>query len=87
MLVFAGKYVKADDTSCHNAIEVQQATIDSLQHRLATAQSLPYNQGYQEGYKVAKGQSKNLGTLIGIITICLVILSVPALMIILAIKD
>jgi hypothetical protein len=52
-LLSLGYYVKADDTSCHTAIELQQATIESLQHRLATAQSLPYNQGYQAGYKVA----------------------------------
>jgi hypothetical protein len=50
-LLSLGYYAKADDTSCHNAIEMQQATIDSLETRLATAQSVPYNQGYQEGYK------------------------------------
>lgn len=51
-----GYYAKADDTSCHNAIEMQQATIDSLQNRLATAKSMPYNQGYQEGYKAGKNE-------------------------------
>ncbi len=52
MLLFAGKYVKAD-TPCHTAITSYERQIDSLETRLATAQSLPYNQGYQEGYKVA----------------------------------
>jgi hypothetical protein len=52
MLLFAGKYVKAD-TPCHVALEIQDSTIKSLETRLATAQSLPYNQGYQEGYKQA----------------------------------
>jgi hypothetical protein len=86
MLLFAGYAVKAD-TPCHVAITSYERQIDSLETRLATAQSLPYNQGYQEGYKVAKLEEDNAGTLIGIITICLVILSVPALMIIQAIKD
>jgi hypothetical protein len=53
-LLSLGYYAKADDTSCHNAIEIQQATIDSLQSQLATVKSVPYNQGYQAGYKAAK---------------------------------
>jgi hypothetical protein len=85
-LLFAGYAVKADN-ACHVALEIQDSTIRRLETRLATAQSLPYNQGYQEGYKVAKLEEDNAGTLIGIVTICLVILSVPALMIIQAIKD
>ncbi len=52
-LLFIGKYAKAD-VPCHVAINQQQATIDSLQNQIKTAQSVPYNQGYQEGYKVAK---------------------------------
>ena len=52
MLLFAGKYVKAD-VPCYQAIQMQHDSIDSLETRLATAQSLPYNIGYQEGYKVA----------------------------------
>jgi hypothetical protein len=52
-LLSLGYYVNADDTSCHTAIEVQQATIDSLQSQLATVKSIPYNQGYQAGYKQA----------------------------------
>jgi hypothetical protein len=50
MLLFAGYAVKAD-TPCHIAITSYERQIDSLETRLATAQSLPYNQGYQEGYK------------------------------------
>lgn len=41
------------DVPCHIALEIQDSTIKSLETRLATAQSLPYNQGYQEGYKQA----------------------------------
>ena len=52
MLLFAGYAVKAD-TPCHVAITSYERQIDSLETRLATAKSLPYNQGYQEGYKVA----------------------------------
>jgi hypothetical protein len=52
MLLFAGYAVKAD-TPCHVAITSYERQIDSLETRLATAQSLPYNQGYQEGYKQA----------------------------------
>lgn len=58
MLLFAGKYVKAD-IPCYQAIQSQHDSIDSLEARLATAQSLPYNQGYQEGYKVAKLEFRN----------------------------
>ena len=39
------------DVPCYQAIQSQHDSIDSLETRLATAQSLPYNQGYQEGYK------------------------------------
>jgi hypothetical protein len=42
------------DTPCHVAITSYEKQIDSLETRLATAQSVPYNQGYQEGYRVAK---------------------------------
>jgi hypothetical protein len=45
--------VSIADVPCQTAIE-QQATIDSLQNQIKTAQSVPYNQGYQEGYKVVK---------------------------------
>lgn len=41
------------DVPCYQAIQSQHDSIDSLEARLATAQSLPYNQGYQEGYKQA----------------------------------
>jgi hypothetical protein len=78
MLLFAGKYVKAD-TPCHVALEIQDSTIRSLENRLATAQSLPYNQGYQEGYKVAKEEALITITWSGILTVLkgLVIALVP----------
>lgn len=41
------------DVPCYQAIQSQHDSIDSLETRLKTAESLPYNQGYQEGYKVA----------------------------------
>ncbi len=41
------------DVPCYQAIQSQHDSIDSLETRLKTAQSLPYNQGYQEGYKQA----------------------------------
>ena len=89
-LLSLGYYAKADDTSCHNAIEVQQATIDSLQNQLATVKSLPYNQGYQAGYKAAKATTytaDEVGSLIGMISLCLLILSVPTAMIIISLKN
>lgn len=52
-LLFIGKYVKAD-VPCETAIEQQHDSILKLEQQLKTAQSVPYNQGYQEGYKVAK---------------------------------
>ena len=88
-LLFIGKYVKAD-VPCHLAINQQQATIDSLQQQLKTAQSIPYNQGYQEGYKQAKLEgftADEIGNIIGIITMCLLILSAPAAMIVIALKN
>jgi hypothetical protein len=76
MLLFAGYAVKAD-TPCHVAITSYERQIDSLETRLATAQSLPYNQGYQEGYKVAKMEAKPIYKLVlqglGIIFIGLVL--------------
>jgi len=89
MLLFAGYAVKAD-TPCHVAITSYERQIDSLETRLATAQSLPYNQGYQEGYKVAKATTytaDEVGNLIGMITLCLLILSVPIAMIIISLKN
>jgi len=86
MLLFAGYAVKAD-IPCHVAITSYERQIDSLETRLATAQSLPYNQGYQEGYKVAKMEEDNTGNLIGMITLCLLILSVPIAMIVISLKN
>ncbi len=57
-LLSLGYYVKAD-TPCHVAITSYERQIDSLETRLATAQSVPYNQGYHEGYKVAKAEPTN----------------------------
>jgi len=54
-LLSLGYYVKAD-VPCYQAIQSQHDSIDSLETRLATAQSVPYNQGYQAGYKVAKNE-------------------------------
>lgn len=88
-LLFIGVAAKAD-VPCHLAINQQQATIDSLQHQLKTAQSVPYNQGYQEGYKQAKLEgftADEIGNIIGIITMCLLILSAPAAMIVIALKN
>jgi hypothetical protein len=78
------------DTPCHVAITSYERQIDSLETRLATAQSLPYNQGYQEGYKVAKATTytaDEVGNLIGMITLCLLILSVPIAMIVISLKN
>jgi hypothetical protein len=89
-LLSLGYYVKADDTSCHNAIEVQQATIDSLQSQLATVKSVPYNQGYQAGYKAAKATSFNahdVGTMIVVITFCIIFLAITTTIIIQSVKD
>jgi hypothetical protein len=36
---------------------VQQATIDSLQKQIDNIKAVPFNQGYQEGYKVAKEEA------------------------------
>lgn len=52
-LLFVGVAAKAD-VPCQTAIEIQDSTIKQLQNQLKTAQSVPYNQGYQEGYKVAR---------------------------------
>ena len=57
-LLFIGKYAKAD-VPCHVAIEQQHDSILKLEQQLKTAQSVPYNQGYQEGYKVAKLEFRN----------------------------
>jgi hypothetical protein len=73
MLLFAGKYVKAD-TPCHVAITSYEKQIDSLETRLATAQSLPYNQGDQEGYKVAKLEVSNKAETIGWIAIAVIVI-------------
>ena len=67
-LLFIGVAAKAD-VPCHLAINQQQATIDSLQQQLKTAQSVPYNQGYQEGYKVAKEKALITITWSGILTV------------------
>jgi hypothetical protein len=88
-LLFIGVAAKAD-VPCHTAIEVQQATIDSLQAKLATAQSVPYNQGYQEGYKVAKLEgftADEIGSLVFLITFCLIFLGATTTIIINALKD
>jgi hypothetical protein len=53
---------------------MQHDSIDSLETRLKTAQSLPYNQGYQEGYKVGKGEAiPKIDLVIGVagIAICI----------------
>ena len=72
-LLFAGKMVKAD-IPCYQAIQMQHDSIDSLETRLATAQSLPYNQGYQEGYKVAKLEVSNKAETIGWIAIAVIVI-------------
>ena len=71
-LLFAGYLAKAD-VPCQVAITSYEKQIDSLEHRLATAQSLPYNQGYQEGYKVAKLQSSNTSLIVGGVAIGLLL--------------
>jgi hypothetical protein len=79
-LLSLGYYVKAD-TSCHNAIELQQAAIDSLQNQLTIATSKPFNQGYQAGYKAAKAEALEpevIGEMLFVITFCLIFLSVTA---------
>lgn len=88
-LLFIGVAAKAD-VPCHTAIEVQQATIDSLQAKLATAQTVPYNQGYQEGYKVAKLEgftANEIGGLILLVTVCIIMLAAIAGAIYSALKD
>jgi len=81
-LLSLGYYAKADDTSCHTAIEVQQATIDSLQNQILTVKSVPYNQGYQAGYKAAKLEQWQPQQYIEVyflclfITICLLFLAI-----------
>jgi len=89
MLLFAGYAVKAD-IPCHVAITSYERQIDSLETRLATAQSLPYNQGYQEGYKVAKLEgftADEIGSLVFLITFCLIFLGATTTIIINALKD
>lgn len=61
--------VSIADVPCHVAIEQQHDSILKLENQLKTAQSVPYNQGYQEGYKVAKEEALITITWSGILTV------------------
>jgi len=88
-LLSLGYYVRAD-TSCHNAIELQKAAIDSLEKQLTLVTLRPFNQGYQAGYKAAKAEALEpdvIGEMLFVITFCLIFLSVTGIIIYNALKD